>query len=207
MQLYCGTIPRYRCSTFRTTLNWAASVLPPYYRRSQACALLCSFFCACNRWCTGVDRPTLQVIDLTRTNLTNGEVPALAEQLCKFPALKGLDVSNNPGLGCIGASSILSSLADADHPALWALVLTRTNLTNEGVLALVEQLRKFPALRILHVTDNPGLGSGGAGTIVSSLAGACHITAAIFLHDSLHTTHSNPRMRHVLRRHRLRSRE
>lgn len=182
-------------------------MLPPYYRRSQVCALLSSFFCACNRWCTGVDHPTLQIIDLTRTNLTNEEVPALAEQLRKFPALKGLGVSNNPGLGCIGASSILSSLADADHTALWALQLTRTNLTNEDVPDLVEQLRKFPALRILHVNDNPGLGSGGAGIIVSSLAGARHITAAIFLHDSLHTTHSNPRMRHVLRRHRLRSRE
>jgi hypothetical protein len=44
------------------------------------------------------------------------EVPALVEQLRKFPALKALCMSNNPGLGCRGASSILSSLAGMRPP-------------------------------------------------------------------------------------------
>ena len=37
--------------------------------------------------------------------------PALAEQLGKFPALKHLDVSANPGLRCPGAAVILSALS------------------------------------------------------------------------------------------------
>ena len=37
--------------------------------------------------------------------------PALAEQLGKFPALKHLDVSANPGLRCPGASLILSAVS------------------------------------------------------------------------------------------------
>ncbi len=99
----------------RTTLDWAASVLPPYYRRSQAYPLLCAFVCACNRGCAGFDHPTLEGIDLTRTNLTNEEVPVLVEQLRKFPALRMLDVTNNPGLGSGGAGIIVSSLAGARH--------------------------------------------------------------------------------------------
>jgi hypothetical protein len=48
--------------------------------------------------------------------------PALAEQLGKFPALKHLDVSANPGLRCPGASLILSAVSGkillAAHPLL-----------------------------------------------------------------------------------------
>jgi hypothetical protein len=78
---------------------------------------------------------------------------------------------------------------------------------HEEVPALVEQLRKFPELMLLGVSNNPGLGSGGAGIIVSSLAGARHLKAAVRMLDSLHTADSNPRMRQVHRRQRLRSRE
>ena len=37
-------------------------------------------------------------------------IPVLSEQLGKFPALKRLDVSANPGLGCGGAAVIFSAL-------------------------------------------------------------------------------------------------
>jgi hypothetical protein len=38
-------------------------------------------------------------------------VPALAEQLGKFPALKQVDASANPGMRCTGAAIILSALS------------------------------------------------------------------------------------------------
>ncbi len=41
----------------------------------------------------------------------NEDAAALSEQLSKFPALKRLDVSANPGLRCTGASVILSALS------------------------------------------------------------------------------------------------
>ena len=37
------------------------------------------------------------------------EAPALVEQLRKFHALKQLDVSRNPRLGCVGAAAVLSA--------------------------------------------------------------------------------------------------
>ncbi len=42
-------------------------------------------------------------------------MPALAEQLRKFPALKQLDVSRNLRLGCIGAAAVLSALSGMLH--------------------------------------------------------------------------------------------
>jgi hypothetical protein len=38
-------------------------------------------------------------------------VPALIEQLCKFPALKQLDLTANSGVGCGGVVAILSALS------------------------------------------------------------------------------------------------
>ncbi len=43
------------------------------------------------------------------------DAPALAEQLSKFPALKQLDVSRNPRLGCVGGAAILSALSGMLH--------------------------------------------------------------------------------------------
>ena len=40
----------------------------------------------------------MKVINLSEAGLEDKEAPALAEQLSKFPALKQLDVSANPGL-------------------------------------------------------------------------------------------------------------
>ena len=48
---------------------------------------------------------------MTFNRMEQHEAPALAEQLGKFPALKQLDVSANPGLRCSGAAVILSALS------------------------------------------------------------------------------------------------
>ncbi len=43
------------------------------------------------------------------------DAPVLAEQLGKFPALKRLDLSCNPRLGCVGAAAVLSALSGMLH--------------------------------------------------------------------------------------------
>ena len=48
-------------------------------------------------------------------------VRALAEQLRKFPALKQLDVSCNPRLGCVGAAAALSALSGMLHTGALSL--------------------------------------------------------------------------------------
>ena len=53
----------------------------------------------------------MTVLGLSATGLALSEVPELVEQLRKFPALKQLDVSANPGLRCTGAAVILSALS------------------------------------------------------------------------------------------------
>ena len=40
----------------------------------------------------------MEVVNLAEAGLLDGKAPALAEQLGKFPALKQVDVSGNPGL-------------------------------------------------------------------------------------------------------------
>ncbi len=53
----------------------------------------------------------VQAVLVADNHLQPQHVPALAEQLCKFPALKQLDVSSNPRLGCSGAAAVLSALS------------------------------------------------------------------------------------------------
>ena len=50
------------------------------------------------------------VVVVSLNHLQPHHAPALAEQLSKFPALKRLDVSANPGLGCGGAAVLFSAL-------------------------------------------------------------------------------------------------
>ena len=50
-------------------------------------------------------------------------------------------------------------------------------LQPEHVSALVEHLRRFPALKQLDVSANPLLGGGGAAALLSSLAGMCRFRA------------------------------
>ena len=58
----------------------------------------------------------MEVVNLSGAGLVYEEAPALAEQLGKFPALKHLDVSANPGLRCPGASLILSAVSGKTRP-------------------------------------------------------------------------------------------
>ena len=58
------------------------------------------------------------------------EAPALAEQLRKFPALKQLDVSRNPRLGCIGAAAVLSALSGMLHTGALSLCALMFNVTS-----------------------------------------------------------------------------
>ena len=58
---------------------------------------------------------------LSGVGLLVEEAPALAEQLGKFPALKQLDVSCNPKLGCVGAAAALSALSGMLHTGALSL--------------------------------------------------------------------------------------
>ena len=63
----------------------------------------------------------LEIVSLSGAGLENEEAPALAEQLRKFPALKQLDVSRNPKLGCVGAAAVLSALSGMLHTGALSL--------------------------------------------------------------------------------------
>ncbi len=110
----------------------------------------------------------------------------------KFPALKQLDVSANLGLRCTGAAIILSALsgmlllvaycllrsvsydcwcAGADAVALEVVNLSGAGLVDEEAPPLAEQLGKFPALKQLDVSANPGLDSGSVSFIFEALSG------------------------------------
>ena len=56
------------------------------------------------------------------------------------------------------------------------LDLSATGLALSELSELVEQLRKFPALKQLDISANPALGGGGAAALLSSLAGM-HVCA------------------------------
>lgn len=53
----------------------------------------------------------VEVVLLSRNRLRLHYVPALAVQLGKFSALKWLELSANPSLGCGGAAAFLSALS------------------------------------------------------------------------------------------------
>ena len=57
----------------------------------------------------------VQTVLMANNHLQPRHVRALAEQLRKFPALKQLDVSCNPRLGCVGAAAVLSALSGMLH--------------------------------------------------------------------------------------------
>ncbi len=67
---------------------------------------------------------------MARNHLQPHHVPALAEQLRKFPALKQLDVSRNPRLGCVGAAAVLSVLSGMLHTGALSLCALMFNVTS-----------------------------------------------------------------------------
>ena len=92
-------------------------------------------------------------MNLSGVGLEVEEAPALAEQLRKFPALKLLNVSNNPRLGCIGAAAVLSALSGMLHTAAFSLCALMFNVTpmrrDAAVSALCEM--QFGVLFLLNL--------------------------------------------------------
>jgi Leucine-rich repeat (LRR) protein len=125
--------------------------------------------------CKGSSEIDLNLSAAELASIVAHEVSAL---LPLYPALKRLDVSDNPALSCTGAAVMLSALSgeimlDAesfvqlfscdlfftgdDAAALEVVNMSKTGLADEEAPALVEQLSKFPALKRLDVSANPGL--------------------------------------------------
>ncbi len=79
-------------------------------------------FCRCVSASHAVLPANVSAILMAFNHMQLHYAPALAEQLGKFPALKHLDVSANPGLRCAGTSVILSAVSGkillAAHPLL-----------------------------------------------------------------------------------------
>ena len=71
----------------------------------------------------------VQAVLMAYNHLRPQHVPALAEQLGKFPALKQLDVSCNPRLGCVGAAAVLSALSGMLHTGALPLCALMFNVT------------------------------------------------------------------------------
>jgi hypothetical protein len=67
-------------------------------------------------------------VGLSGVGLEVEEAPALAEQLGKFPALKQLNVSRNPRLGCVGAAAVLSALSGMLHTGALSLCALMLNV-------------------------------------------------------------------------------
>ena len=70
----------------------------------------------------------VHVVSMAYNRLRPQHVPALAEQLGKFPALKQLDVSCNPRLGCVGAAAVLSALSGMLHTGALSLCALMLNV-------------------------------------------------------------------------------
>ena len=71
----------------------------------------------------------VQTVLMAFNHLQPQHVPALAEQLRKFPALKQLDVSRNPRLGCVGAAAVLSALSGMLHAGAFSFLSLRFEVT------------------------------------------------------------------------------
>ena len=76
---------------------------------------------------------------------------------------------------CAAAAQAAAALSHATPAAAAAAVhticMSGNFLQPQHIPELVEQLRKFPALKQLDVSANPALGGGGAASLLSSLAG------------------------------------
>ena len=127
------------------------------------------------------------------------EAPALAEQLGKFPALKHLDVSANPGLRllpigmlriaatleafkCDGCSLVLPPQSMFSTPEEnprriqellehGVLDLSYLDLNFNTAREVSDLLPFYPALKRLDLSDNPKLDFGSLSVIFKALSG------------------------------------
>ena len=83
---------------------------------------------------------------------------------------------------CAAAAQLAAALSHATPAAaaaaVHAIYMSSNFLQPQHMPELVEQLRKFPALKQLDVSANPALGGGGAAALLSSLAGM-HVGARV----------------------------
>jgi hypothetical protein len=147
----------------------------------------------------------LEVVNLSGAGLAGEEAPALVEQLSKFPALKRLDVSANPGLRllpigmlriaatleafkCDGCSLVLPPQSMFSTPEenprriqelleYGVLDLSYLDLKFNTAREVSDLLPFYPALKLLDVSANPGLRCTGAAVILSALSGKIMLTA------------------------------
>jgi hypothetical protein len=137
-------------------------------------------------------------------NLAAAELtPALAQEAANVlrlcPSLNRLDLSANIQLGSGGACDILSSLKGTpldsrvfylcvkhspgtQASSLRHLRLSRTSLQVEGVTKLAEQLTRFPNLKVLDLSGNPGLDRASISLFFDALQGKLTVTLVIFVH-------------------------
>ena len=127
------------------------------------------------------------------------------EQLSKFPALKRLDVSDNPGLrllpiGMLRIAATLETFQCDGCPLLLppqsmfstpeenprriqqllehgVLKLSAAKLTSNTAREVAALLEFYPALKRLDVSDNPALRCTGAAFILSALSGKIKLAA------------------------------
>ena len=132
------------------------------------------------------------VLVLSAAELTPSTAREVAALLPFYPALKQVDVSANPGLRCTGAAIILSALsgmlplaahclllivscdcccAGAGAAALQVVNVSGAGLVDDEAPALAEQLGKFPALKQVDVSANPGLDLSSVSLIFQALSG------------------------------------
>jgi hypothetical protein len=142
---------------------------------------------------------------MSRNHLQPHHAPALVEQLSKFPALKRLDVSANPGLRllpigmlriaatleafkCDGCSLVLPPQSMFSTPEEnprriqellehGVLDLSYLDLTFNTAQEIAALLPFYPALKQLHVSANPGLSCTGGAVILSAFSGKIMLTA------------------------------
>jgi hypothetical protein len=136
---------------------------------------------------------------MSGTGLADEESPALVEQLSKFPALKHLDLSANPGLRllpigmlriattleafkCDGCSLVLPPQSMFSTPEEnprriqellehGVLDLSYSDLKFNTAHEIAALLPFYPALKQLDVSANPGLRCTGVAVILSALSG------------------------------------
>ncbi len=151
----------------------------------------------------------MEVVNLSGAGLVDEEAPALVEQLGKFPALKQLDVSANPGLRllpigmlriaatletfeCDGCSLVLPpqsmfSTPEENPRHIQQLLqhgflnLSATELTSNTAREVAALLELYPALKQLDVSANTGLRCTGSAVILSALSGKIMLAAHFLL--------------------------
>jgi hypothetical protein len=151
----------------------------------------------------------LEVVNLSEAGLADTNAPLLLKQLGKFPALKQLDVSANPGLRllpidmlriaatleafkCDGCSLVLPPQSmfstPEENPRLirqllehGVLNLSAVDFTTNTAREIAALLEFYPALKQLDVSDNPGLRCTGAAVILSALSGKILLEAYSFV--------------------------